>query len=128
MRLLYRLHRSRADLTMEPKPYQQFEAEGYALSDGGGDSGFKLPGGLQDLNGDGRQDLVTMSLDFSMLQAVKIMTVQRIGIRLDFHVWCQAGEAGGRKPGLPDTVDFGVDREINSRAQISFFKDRVLLC
>jgi hypothetical protein len=93
-RFTYRLHRSRADLSMEPTPYQQFEAEGYALAEGDGDGGFRFPGGLQDLNGDGRQDLVLLTLDFSMLQAVKIMAVQRIGLGLDFHLWCQ-GPAGG---------------------------------
>lgn len=92
----YRLHRSRADLSMEPQPYQQFQVEGYALGDSADDSQFRLPGGFQDLNGDGRQDLVVMTLDFSMLQALKIMTVQRIGIGLDFHLYCQA--AGGFKP------------------------------
>jgi FG-GAP-like repeat len=88
---LYRLHRSRADLTMEPKPYQQFEVEGYALAGSSDEADFRLPGGFQDLNGDGKQDLILTTLDFSMLQAVKIMTVQRIGIGLDFHLWCQAG-------------------------------------
>jgi hypothetical protein len=94
----YRLHRSRADLTMEPKPYQQFQVEGYALGDSNGseEGEIRLPGGFQDLNGDGKQDLVVMTLDFSMLQAVKIMTVQRIGIGLDFHLWCQA--SGSFKP------------------------------
>jgi hypothetical protein len=95
----YRLHRSRADLTMEPKPYQQFQVEGYALggSSGSGDEGeIRLPGGFQDLNGDGKQDLVVTTLDFSMLQAIKIMAVQRIGLGLDFHLWCQA--SGNFKP------------------------------
>jgi hypothetical protein len=91
----YRLHRSRADLTMDPKPYQQFQVEGYALGGSSDEGEFKLPGGFQDLNGDGRQDLVVMTLDFSMLQAVKIMAVQRIGIGLDFHLWCQTGAGGG---------------------------------
>lgn len=91
----YRLHRSRADLTMEPKPYQQFQVEGYALGDSSDESEFRLPGGFQDLNGDGRQDLVVMTLDFSMLQAVKIMAVRRIGIGLDFHLWCQVDPARG---------------------------------
>ena len=95
-RFTYRLHRSRADLSMEPTPYQQFEVEGYALDEGDGDGELRLPGGLQDLNGDGRQDLVLLTLDFSMLQAVKIMAVQRIGLGLDFHLWCQ-GSAGGFK-------------------------------
>jgi hypothetical protein len=93
---IYRLHRSRADLTMEPKPYQQFEVEGYALSGSSDEVDFKLPGGFQDLNGDGKQDLILTTLDFSMLQAVKVMTVQRIGIGLDFHLWCQA--AGSFRP------------------------------
>lgn len=93
---IYRFHRARADLTMEPKPYQQFEVEGYALEGSSDEADFKLPGGFQDLNGDGKQDLILTTLDFSMLQAVKIMTVQRIGIGLDFHLWCQA--AGTFRP------------------------------
>ncbi len=93
---IYRLHRSRADLTMEPKPYQQFEVEGYALEGSSDEVEFKMPGGFQDLNGDGKQDLILTTLDFSVLQAVKIMTVQRIGIGLDFHLWCQA--AGSFRP------------------------------
>jgi hypothetical protein len=93
---IYRLHRSRADLSMEPKPYQQFEVEGYALEGSSDEVDFRMPGGFQDLNGDGKEDLILTTLDFSMLQAVKIMTVQRIGIGLDFHLWCQA--AGNFKP------------------------------
>lgn len=102
-RFTYRFHRSRADLTMETKAYQEMEIEGYGPGstgddgDGGGDgsSGFRLAGGFKDLNGDGRQDLVAMTLDFSMLQAVKVLTVRRIGIGLDFHLWCQ-GDQGFR--------------------------------
>ena len=91
---IYSLHRSRADLTMEPKPYHQLEVEGYALAGSSDEVDFKLPGGFQDLNGDGKQDLILTTLDFSVLQAVKIMTVQRIGIGLDFHLWCQTGDGG----------------------------------
>lgn len=94
-KFLFRVHRSRPDLGMEPKPFQQFEAEGYAFDTGGsegdGEVGVEMamPGGFQDLNGDGRMDLVALTLDFSMLQAVKVLTVQRIGIGIDFHVQCQ---------------------------------------
>ncbi|HYU31517.1 MAG TPA: VCBS repeat-containing protein [Thermoanaerobaculia bacterium] len=93
---IYRLYRSRADLAMEPKPYQQFEVEGYALGGSNDEGDIRLPGGFEDLNGDGRQDLILTTLDFSLFQAVKIMTVQRIGLGLDFHLWCQA--AGGFRP------------------------------
>ena len=96
-KFLFRLHRSRPDLGMEPKPFQQFEAEGYAFDTGGDNDGgdgevgvsMAMPGGFQDLNGDGRMDLIALTLDFSMLQAVKVLTVQRIGIGIDFHVLCQ---------------------------------------
>ncbi len=105
---LYRLHRSRPDLSQEPKSFQQFHGIGYAATgggggrdDGGGDEGsvgleVSLPGGFQDLNGDSRLDLVAMSLDFSLFQAVKVLTVQRISIGFDFHVQCQ-GSGGGFK-------------------------------
>jgi len=96
------LHRARPDLTMEPTPYRQFEVEGYAFDsdggDGGGgdghsdDSGFTFPGGLEDLNGDHRPDLVALTLDFSLFQALKAVTVQRISVALDFHVWCQKAD------------------------------------
>jgi hypothetical protein len=97
-KFLFRVHRSRPDLGMEQKPFQQFEAEGYAFdtsgANDGGDGGevrvdMAMPGGFQDLNGDGRMDLIALTLDFSMLQAVKVLTVQRIGIGIDFHVLCQ---------------------------------------
>ena len=95
-KFLFRIHRSRPDLGMEPKPFQQFEAEGYAFDTGGDNDGdgevrveMAMPGGFQDLNGDGRMDLIALTLDFSMLQAVKVLTVQRIGIGIDFHVLCQ---------------------------------------
>jgi len=93
-----RLHRARPDLSLEPAPYRLFEVTGYAFDDDGGqdddDLGFRLPGGLQDLNGDGRPDLVTITLDFSLFQALKIVAVQRLSIDLDFHVWCQKADGG----------------------------------
>ena len=64
----YRIHRSQPDLGIDPDPFQVFEALGYALDLS--DSDIKLPGGFQDLDGDGRQDLITLTLDFSLFQAV----------------------------------------------------------
>ncbi len=88
----YRLHHSRQSLEMEPEPYEEFEVIGYAFEEG--DSEFPLPAGFQDLDGDGRQDLITITLEFSLLKALSILATQRINIGLDFHVWCQ--DANGR--------------------------------
>ena len=72
---------------MEDEPYEQFEAIGYSFDEG--DSEFRLPAGFKDLNGDGRKDLISITLEFSLLKALSILATQRISIGLDFHVWCQ---------------------------------------
>lgn len=88
--------RKRAEL-----PHLELEAEGYAFApgDGGadGEGPPPPPGGFLDLNGDGRRDLVTITLDFSMFQALKVLTVQRLSIGLDFHIWCQDDDGGFRR-------------------------------
>lgn len=129
-KFLFRIHRSRPDLGMEPKPFQQFEAEGYAFDTGGGGGGdggevgveMAMPGGFQDLNGDGRMDLIALTLDFSMLQAVKVLTVQRIGIGIDFHVLCQ-GPGGKLVPvkGLDLSGKFNLNLNNLKIGQISQF-------
>ena len=86
----YRFYRLRADMTIERTPYHQFQAEGYPFDFNWLDAS---PGGFADLDGDGRKDLVTVSLDFSLWQAPKILIAKSIGAGLDFHVWTQ--EAGG---------------------------------
>ncbi len=94
---LYRFHRARPDLSIAPEPYHELRAVGYSFADEGGDGDeeeIRLPGGFQDLDGDGRLDLVALTLDFSLLQAVRILTVQSISIGIDFHLWCQ--DPGGR--------------------------------
>ncbi|MEO1083902.1 MAG: VCBS repeat-containing protein [Acidobacteriota bacterium] len=109
----YRLHRSGDSLAPAAEPYRTFEALGYTLSEGGGEMsdggdgdggeasvGVTIPGGLQDLDGDGRRDLIALTLDFSMLQAVRILATRTISIGLDFHLHCQ-GEDGQFRP-VPD--------------------------
>ncbi len=81
-----RIHRLDAKLRLEPTPRSTLEVIGYVF---GGEGDVRIPGGLQDLNGDGRLDLVAVTLDFSLLQAVKILAVKRITIGLDFKIWCQ---------------------------------------
>jgi hypothetical protein len=133
-KFLFRVHRSRPDLGMEPKPFQQFEAEGYAFDTGGDNDrgrddddgevsvGMKMPGGFQDLNGDGRMDLIALTLDFSMLQAVKVLTVQRIGIGIDFHVQCQGpGSKFAPVKGLDLSGKFNLNLKNLKIGQISQF-------
>lgn len=114
---VYRFYRLRSDLTMEPAPYQELTATGYAFA---GDSDVHLPGGFQDLDGDGRQDLVTLTLDFSLFQAVRVLAVKRISIGLDFHLWCQ--RADGRLlpvPGLDLSGKFTLDLDNLSIGHLS---------
>ncbi len=85
----YRLYRSGQNLERVSEPYEEFEAIGYSFEEG--DSEFRLPAGFQDLDGDGRQDLISITLEFSLLKALGILATQRINIGLDFHVWCQNG-------------------------------------
>ncbi len=82
----YRLHHLRQDLTVDTKPYTQFEAEGWSFS-GGFQDGVDLQ--FIDLDGDRRKDLVTVTLDFSMFQALRALTEKKIAIGLEFHVVAQ---------------------------------------
>jgi hypothetical protein len=90
----WRLYRSGPSLAMTPAPYQSFRAVGYAEGGDEGEDGIRLPGGFRDLDGDGRSDLVTLTLDFSVLQAMRILATRSISIGLDFHVWCQRPDGG----------------------------------
>jgi hypothetical protein len=94
---VYGLYRMRPDLSVEGRPYAEFEAVGHALS--GDLAGFSIPE-FQDLDGDGRKDLVTVTLDFSILQAVRVLATKRIGVGLRFHV--RAQDAGGAFVEVPD--------------------------
>ncbi|MEM7356170.1 MAG: hypothetical protein AAF657_35470, partial [Acidobacteriota bacterium] len=115
----YRLFRTLGDLSMAPEPYLEFNATGYAFD---GDSDTPVPGGFQDLDGDGRQDLVTLTLDFSLMQAVRVLTTRRISIGLDFHVWCQNASGEYRAvPGLDLSGKFKLDLNNFKVGQLSQF-------
>ena len=84
------------DLAREAAPASSFEVEGYAF----GSDELPLPGGFMDVDGDGLSDLVTLTLDFSLFQMVKVVAARRLSIGLDFHIWCQ--EEGGRFRRVPN--------------------------
>lgn len=92
-----------------PEPRSKFEIEGY-LFDSGGDDGsegaagarFELPSGVRDLDGDGRLDLVAIRLDFSLFEAMRVMTTHTIRLGLDFAIYHQG-------PGLRFSPVSGLD-------------------
>lgn len=114
----YRVYPLAADLTMKTSPRQMFEAEGYtfegeddAEEEDGDDIEIKLPGGFKDLDGDGRQDLVAITLDFSLVPLIfRALVLGSVSMRMDFHPHCQ-NEDGGfeRVPGLDLSGKFKIN-------------------
>lgn len=92
-RIRYAVHALGADLVWDPEPKRRFEAFGYIFE---GSSELPLPLGVRDLDGDGRPDLVAMSLDFSMLQALRVVTARSIRLGLDFEPSCQLADGSFR--------------------------------
>lgn len=119
---IYRFFHSRGDLLPADKPYFERRIEGHTFAGGGGDSDVPLPGGLFDLDGDQRLDLVAVALDFSMMQAVRILAAGSISIGLDFEIFCQ--DAQGRfspVAGLDLSGHFRFDLEKMKLGQLPFF-------
>lgn len=100
-RYLYSFHRLDETLSIEPEPYFELEVTGYAME---GTPAEELASfwvePFQDLDGDGLKDLVTLTLDFSVFQAVKILATKRISVGLEFHVYAQ--QPDGRFVEVPD--------------------------
>jgi hypothetical protein len=96
-----RFHRLTDDLEVVAEPYAETEIVGHTVeNDMDGD---QLPFHVeqfQDLDGDGREDLVTLTLRFSMFQALKILATKKIGIGVDFHVYAQGADGQFRR--VPD--------------------------
>ena len=101
-------------LAVAAEPGLTFQAIGYTFGGTEGDDEdveIRLPGGLQDLDGDGRQDLVAITLEFSVLPlAMKVLVIKRISLTMNFHVWCQGDDGGFRQvPGLDLSGRFKLD-------------------
>lgn len=81
----YALWHTDDELAPAAEPYRRFAALGHAWSG----SDVPLSSGLRDLDGDGRSDLVALGFDFSLFQAVRVLSTHRLSIEIDFLVWCQ---------------------------------------
>ena len=92
----YRFHRV-ADFVPATEPYRTAEFEGHVFDV---ETDTVQVQAFQDLDGDGRRDLVTVSLDFSLMQVFKIMATKRMSVELDFNVHAQGADGVFRK--VPD--------------------------
>ncbi len=91
-----RVHALGADGRWTPAPKSEFTVEGYLFEGGGSDEsddgegiGFSFPSGVLDLDGDGKLDLVALSLDFSLFEAMRVLTTKSIKLGLDFGIYRQ---------------------------------------
>ena len=105
----YRFHDLTEKVVVEAEPYFEMQVVGHDMeggfddddldSDEGG-SPFRLEQFI-DLDGDGLEDLVTVTLDFSVFQVVKILTTKKLGVGVNFHVYAQQADGSFREvPGL----------------------------
>jgi len=103
----YRFHDLTEDVKVQAEPYFEMQVIGHDMEgdfdeDDDGDEGgspFRLEQFI-DLDGDGLEDLVTITLDFSIFQVVKILTTKKIGIGVNFHVFAQQSDGSFRE--VPD--------------------------
>ena len=120
----YYLRHAKEDLSPEAEPYAVFEALGYTFEASAeeDDDGIFVPGGFQDLDGDGRQDLIALTLDFSLFQAVRILATKSISIGIDFHIYCQQENGDFRAvPGLDLSGKFKIDLDNLQMGRLSLF-------
>ena len=98
----YELHAVTPSLQLGA-PVGEFEASGYTfegsdVEDEEDDVQIRLPAGFQDVDGDGRQDLVSISLDFSILPLItRAVFLQSLKLTMDFHAWCQQDDGTFRE-------------------------------
>jgi hypothetical protein len=120
-RLTFR--RLSADLVPEKAAYRTFDVTGWGLEGVEAESTeIDLPGGFQDLNGDGRPDIVTVTMDLGLPKLLGSLATKRLNVGLDFHVWCQEKDGGFRPvKGLDLAGTFRFDLNDLRVSQLSLF-------
>lgn len=114
------LRRLSKDLAPEKAPYRTFDVTGYGFE--AEESEIDLPGGFRDLNGDHRQDLVTVTMDVGLPKLLGSLATKRLTVGLDFHVWCQQPDGGFRAvKGLDLSGTFRLNLEDLRVSQLSLF-------
>ena len=102
------LHDTDAGLAPIAAPRDSFRMHGYAAT--GDDSEFQLPGGFEDLDGDGRLDLVTLSPQISVTRILGGLALGHVSLPMDFAVWCQQDDGSfAAVDGLDLSGKFRVD-------------------
>ncbi|MFL6262780.1 MAG: FG-GAP repeat domain-containing protein [Thermoanaerobaculia bacterium] len=111
------------DLAPEKAAYRTFDIVGWGLEGvEAEDTEIDFPGGFQDLNGDGRPDIVTVSMDLGVTKLLGSLATKRLNVGLDFHVWCQQKDGGFRQiPGLDLSGTFRLDLNDLRVSQLSLF-------
>jgi hypothetical protein len=116
------------ELVLEKTPYRTLDITGWGLEgEGDGDAGsgdveLELPGGFLDLNGDGRPDIVTVTVDLGLPKLLGSLATKRLNVGLDYHVWCQQPNGGFRPvSGLDLAGTFRFDLNDLRVSQLSLF-------
>ena len=112
----YRFYHVDTDLEVDAEPYQTLEVVGHPF--GAGDWPEITEAVFRDLDSDGRQDLVSVTLNFSLLQVVRVLATKKIGVGVDFHIYRQQENGSFKEvPGIDlheklkiDLNDFKLNR------------------
>jgi hypothetical protein len=111
------------DLAPEKGAYRTFDITGWGLEGiEAEDTEIDLPGGFQDVNGDGRPDIVTVTMDLGVTKLLGSLATKRLNVGLDFHVWCQEKNGAFRAiKGLDLSGTFRFDLNNLRVSQLSLF-------
>jgi hypothetical protein len=85
---LYRFHSLTKDGDVTAAPFYGTEMVGHAFEGESESLPFPLVQ-FQDLDGDGREELVTVTLRFSMFGVLRALVTKQIKVGIDFHVYRQ---------------------------------------